>query len=448
MKSLQAAFLIFTFWMGQAFAEDNLEYHGYARVGGGISERGASQSCFQLANSPGFRPFRLGNECGGLYAELSLVNWMGKPVEDSDKPWFKAVFTLALSADLFDSWEGTDDGDLTIALREAYLVGGGLLYGGAKLWMGKRFYRRHDIHMHDLFFTGNMGGRGIGMEEYKVGDNLLSLAFVQYRADGTITILDSEVAPPLENTLDVRYAMGNTEVILVAGQHSTRESSSGRKLFKAMSGQSLTTVYNSKVGSADNKVIFQLGRGIYGPGRNDSNAYFGFGSSAVVVEADNEDKADQINESYGIRLADHYLFSSGDIDGAASILVQSDHFGDYLLGDGETADDRLIAMVGLRPSYYLSDSWKTTLDLGYVKIDNNLLVSDAGAEQLNQDLTKVTVALEAIKERGYWARPTFRLFATSAFWNKEAKGYVYGALPFAVNESSSATFGFQAEWWW
>ncbi|SMF26142.1 carbohydrate porin [Pseudobacteriovorax antillogorgiicola] len=431
----------------QVYGSELFEYHGYARVGGGWSERGTSQSCFALDNTWG-KPFRLGNECGGLYAELSLVNWIKPSSETVAEPWFKSVFTLALASDLFDTWEATNDEDLVVALREAYIIGGNLLPFEADLWMGKRFYRRYDIHMHDFFIVANTGGRGAGIENIKIGDDSLHLALVQYRGDGDITIGDKTANPPIETTLDARYASGPLEFILIHGQHSAHDSSTGEKLYEGLNGQSLTSIYTMNLKEGFNKIYAQYGRGIYGAKTGDANGFFNFANTGAVVQKEDDITKKVVEESNSYRIANQYVQGFEGYDLAASIIYQGDDFGGYTLTSGKEAANRSLIMVGVRPSYYLSKTWKTTLDLGFVAISDNIVSSNDEKIQKDQQLTKATLALEAVNGKGYWARPSLRYFVTAASWDDDSADSIGGTLGFQNKDNEALTYGFQAEWWW
>ncbi len=446
MRTVKKLSLLACLFAGTAFADDNFEYHGYLRVGGGWSEGGTEQSCFKLANSPGYTASRLGNECGGMYSELTLSNKMGDP--ESDKPWFKSNFTLAFVADLFDTWEATDDDDLTISLREAYITGGNLLPNDAMLWMGKRFYRRHDIHMLDLFITEHNGGRGVGVEGYKLGDKSLSVAVMQHRADGTFQSGSESYAAPVETSIDARFQAESWEAILLVGSQSSRASRSGKKVFEAMSGQSITGIYSSALAGGQSKLFAQFGAGLYGPIAGGVNPFFANASPASVVFKGDDASKDNIAKSHSLRLAEQWVKSTDTMDLGVSAVLQSDNLGETKLSSQEDAELRTIALGEVRASYYFSDFWKATLDVAHVNIGKNLIVENSQTVQKDQSLNKVTLAAEAVKEKGYWARPSLRFFVTVASWSSDSKGSIEGALPFQVTETNAATYGFQAEWWY
>ena len=46
------------------------------------------------------------------------------------------------------------------------------------LWVGKRFYQRHDIHMIDYFYW-NLAGPGVGLENIDVGMGKVGVAWVR-----------------------------------------------------------------------------------------------------------------------------------------------------------------------------------------------------------------------------------------------------------------------------
>lgn len=436
MRTVKKLSLLACLFAGTAFADDSVEYHGYVRAGGGWSEGGTNQTCFQLANTPGYRPFRLGNECDGLYSEHVVSKIMGDP--KSDQPWFQAVFNMAITSDLLATWEPTGDGDLTLSLREAYLKGSNLLPNNAALWMGKRFYRRHDLHMFDLFNTENNGGRGVGIEDYQAGDLTLSLALMQYRNG---TGLDDSNAP-IESSIDFRLAVGNFEGVLLYGSQSSKDSETGEKIYEPISGQSITGIHIGPLAGGENKAFLQYGMGLYARNAGGTNPFFN-NPTGTFVPRDGD--ASVIEDSTSFRFSDQWTKDMSSADVGVGFVFQSDDFGGLTLSSGEDAESSTVIMAGVRGSYYLVESWKGTLELGHASVANNLISSEDATVQEDQAMTKVTVALEAVKEKGFYARPAMRFFVTSAFWDEETQGFTGGR---AFHDESGVSYGFQAEWWW
>src|SRR5699024_9260573 len=99
-----------------------------------------------------------------------------------------------------------DSEDTEVSLRQLNVQGRNLIDAlpGATLWAGKRFYRRHDVHINDFFYWDSTGP-GAGIEDIDVGTGKLHLAWM--RATGT----DDTEYPDADNrisndTLDIRWS--------------------------------------------------------------------------------------------------------------------------------------------------------------------------------------------------------------------------------------------------
>ena len=437
-----------------ALADENFEYHGYLRAGGGWSENGTQQSCFKLNAYGSGATSRLGNECGGLYGELTLAHWANKPKEGSTEAWFKTSVTLSVVADMFASWEPTNTDDLILSLREVYTQAGNILPNEALIWIGKRFYRRVDIHMLDLFVSTNSGGRGFGIEEMKLGDGRFAFAITQYKNANSFTIDDeTSVSMPLENVFDVRYAWSGFDVHLIhgqTGQTSATGDNNAEKYFEAMSGQSLFVSYYNDMGEGrSNKTIFQYGRGIYGPNLGSGDRFMSMSDGSNVVRKGESAKKDAVDESSAIRVINQHIKQDNAYEYAFVAIAQQDDITSHKLGDQSDAKARQTLLAEVRGSYYLNDNTKLTADVSHWAITNAVFGEANSEEQNDQALTKVTLATELVPSRGYWVRPSLRFFVTHASWDDGAQtGGVGGLLGHQQDEKSGLTYGFQTEYWW
>jgi maltoporin len=124
----------------------SFEFHGYARSGFAMNERGGPQTAFKAPGA--LAKYRLGNEAE-TYAELIFVNNWLNPEHESDKAWFKTeamVMAKTLNLQTFDP-------SSEFKFREAFVQGGNLFSGrfaSAKFWAGNRYYMRQDIHQRFL----------------------------------------------------------------------------------------------------------------------------------------------------------------------------------------------------------------------------------------------------------------------------------------------------------
>jgi maltoporin len=140
------------------------EFHGYARSGYGINERGGPQVAFKAPSA--VAKYRLGNEAE-TYAELVFVNNWLNPQREAGRAWFKTeamVMTKTLNLQTYDP-------SSEFKLREMFVQGGNLFSGrmaNAKFWAGNRYYMRQDIHINDFWYT-DLSGYGGGVEDMPLG---------------------------------------------------------------------------------------------------------------------------------------------------------------------------------------------------------------------------------------------------------------------------------------
>jgi maltoporin len=140
-----------------AVSPEDIQLYGYARSGIGANlGGGGDQVCFQL---PGVGwKYRLGNECE-TYLEAGIAATLLRGDEDER---FTLYTNLAYVVEAEADFE-----QFSPALREVWIeaeaVVGGLLTG-SRLWAGKRFYRRHDVHINDFYFW-DVSGPGAGVED-------------------------------------------------------------------------------------------------------------------------------------------------------------------------------------------------------------------------------------------------------------------------------------------
>src|SRR5438105_1635651 len=64
-------------------------------------------------------------------------------------------------------------------------IGGGMMKD-ATLWLGKRYYQRHDVHAMDFFYWNNSGD-GVGIENIDAGIGKFHVALRRDNADVTTT---------------------------------------------------------------------------------------------------------------------------------------------------------------------------------------------------------------------------------------------------------------------
>ena len=387
-----------------------VDWGGYFRVGPGQkSTTGPDAKCFG-ANMEG-GTYRLGNECDN-YAEPSIA----LPFGDTNKVWGKWKLTVALQNKGKQDAESTTDGSFNFLHRENYFSAGGFFGRGAlenaSLWVGQRFYNRHDIHMNDYYYWNN-SGTGAGIEEITTGPVKLSLAYFQNGGN----------ANPATDIVSKRYSVRfydidvnpggklEGELVLLAGSSATSTASKG-------SGQMLFVQHtqNGLLGGF-NKLALILGK-------NQGAAFEWLPTYASGGE--------QKGSSW--RVHDHLSFDFAGTGWTGTATAS------YAVWDPDGNDKWTWTSFGVRPQYNFTENFSIAVEAGVDSGKN-------GAAGTTARMTKLTVAPQLALSRGVWARPVLRAFVTHANWNDvaQAAGVANGVFG---DKKSGTTFGVQAEAWW
>lgn len=401
--------------MGTAMA-DGLEFHGYFRTQAGTTSEGGNLQCFS-GPWPIRAKYRLGNECDN-YAEPSIA----LPFGDTNKVWGKWKLTVALQNQGKQDAESTaynKDSNSTafnFLHRENYFSAGGFFGRGAlenaSLWVGQRFYNRHDIHMNDYFYWGN-SGTGAGIEEIGAGPAKVSLAYFQNGGN----------ANAAGDIVSKRYSLRFYDINANPGGKIE-----GELVF--LNGSSATST--APKGSGQMLFLQHTQGGVMG----------GFNKLALVVGKDQgaafewlptfSSGGEQKGSSW--RVHDHFSF---DIAGTGWTGTAT---ASYAVWDPEGNDKWTWTSFGVRPQYNFTDVFSIAVEAGVDSGKN-------GAAGTTARMTKLTVAPQLALSRGVWARPVLRAFVTHATWNDaaHASGVANGVFG---DKKSGTTFGVQAEAWW
>lgn len=445
------------------------ETHGYLRTGIGSSQGGADQACFQ---APGAEAkARLGNECD-TYIELTIAEQFKN--SDAGTGKFRGALTLALSSGQNKDWESTSatsarvDGEtsnfnisqeLTLALREAYVEASQIFGDDPKLWIGKRFYRRHDVHMLDYYFLNN-SGPGAGVEDIAVGSAKLHVAITRN------TPAPSSDAPAQTNIdlrlSDIPFFTGTLQPVVIYGTQAKTANKTGKRNYQAMSGTQVGVLYNQPTPIGNNLFVVQYGIGLFGANRNGGGSAlndFGASGSQAVPDGDSDAKREQ-EDSSTLRLIEHLAFAPMEsLNGEFVILYQDVDFGGHrntiggttLPDSDEIAGGTSVAVpnkkeltVGIRPIYHFTSNYALAFEAAHTSVKNAVTVGD---EYKDATLQKYTLAPTITPNVEYWSRPQLRLFATYAKWNKDSKGQVGSGTALADN-SEGFSAGAQVEAWW
>lgn len=417
--------------LSMAADASTIDFHGYARSGVGSATKGGSLVCYNLGpNNMGH--FRLGNECD-TYLELQFDSVLAEKAGSQ----FKFHTMLAQGTQQIVDWEKT-----TPALRqlwaEATNVGSGPL-ASSSLWAGKRYYKRQDIHMLDMFYN-EVSGPGAGIEGIDVaGAAKFSLAYMRngeadWKSNASPDIYAvNNFAPNIANggansvtNIDMRLeglAVGDFGSVDFMGnivKQNNRVDWAGVEA-DAKSGYALTGQHTIGVLGGFNRAVLQYAK----DGANLN------GSASIL----------QKNDYKGFRFLDHLVFDFGAVNGSAVIGYQNDK------SDAGNYDNKTWTL-GVRPWYHFNDLYSVGAELGHVQVKPK--VGDT------KRMEKVTLAAQIAPGKGFWTRPSLRAYYTYAKWNDAAKGdgvartgrdnetWVSGYS----NSTNGSTYGLQMEAWW
>ena len=384
-------------------AADGLEFSGYGRVGVGEALGGdGRQSCFQLPGAPS--KYRLGNECE-TYWELEL-NQDVYHGEDG------TVVTLNGMASLMEQYNHFPDfgGDTgSIRMPQAWAGVRSPVINDGTFWVGRRYYKRHDIHISDFYYW-NPSGAGAGVDNYKLGKYFLSYAFTREdtidqpdkanRHDFNLGGIEPNTNGDIELGLSVIQKAGQ-----VQGAHSGWSVSAEHDQDGFLGGE--------------NRFVVQYGEG---PG-------IGLGQTGDLTAGSNtrtwrvlESPMWQITPNFG---------------GALLALMQKTRAPD---NQGLT-----WYSFGVRPSYAFSDHFKLVMEFGHDQIR-----PDAGE---TRKLDKFTIAPTLSMGKAFMARPELRLYYTYARWNRAAQRAADAETALAADgpygsQLHGANAGVQLETWW
>lgn len=373
--------------------------------------RGGNLQCFQ-GPWPVRMKYRLGNECDN-YAEPSIA----LPFGDTNEVWAKYKLTVALKEKGAQDYEGTGDKSFELASRENYFSAGGFFGKGAfenaSVWVGKRFYNRHDVHMNDYYYWSN-SGPGAGIEEIQAGPAKLSFAYFQNggNANDANTLVGKRYSMRFYdiNTNPNGKLEGELVFLNDSKTQGTGSTGKGTLLFLEHT--------QSGVLGGFNKIALIVGNDKGGDGFEWLPNYPGTGTGS--------------DSARNITLVDHLYFDlkGTNWSGTATAIVAK------YTKDG--MQDLTWTSFGVRPQYNFTKNVSVAFEYGH----------DAGkGNGATTKLDKFTVAGQLALSPGVWARPVLRAFVTHARWNDAAKaaGIANGAFGTA---NSGTTYGLQAEAWW
>src|SRR5450759_2751276 len=451
-KTKLVAALVMAFAAQSAMAD--VDFGGYLRSGSGTSTKGGTGVCFRLngdsAIDPGYAKVdgagRLGNECD-TYGEIKLGATMG----NSDGTKF-GVHTLVA----FGTQQVADYEQTIPAFRESYASAEGFGSGAlakSTVWVGKRYYKREDVHIVDLF-TLEVAGPGAGIENIDVGVGKFSYAMMK---------------------------LGNANFQTLTGDPGQQI---GRVTLAGNPGEQLTNhdlrlegIDLGKAGSLGfgTNIIRQNNTALYG---NQLNGYSAWATHSIVMFGGVQNGltlqtahgagslngeglfwANSTNPGVhsGWRVIDSANFDFGDkVNGAAFLGYGKENYPWF----GTTScclskgTDRTTTSLVVRPVYHFTENLGLAVEAGTTLVRGSNVNYDGNFAYTTNHLTKLTISPQMSMGSGFYARPILRAYVNFYNWNKggahacTGRDCQTGVAGTFDNVTSATTYGVQMEAWW
>ena len=440
---------------GPLLGQDVFELHGYMRAGVGRSSNGGEMASFYLpgcVNSPSGGPgYRLGNEEDN-YIELAMDVRAYEKGDTNFKLHFRPTFRQYNDArDASTDAGGNVDASHSatqnqmVYLREAWgeangVLGDSTVLKNATLWMGRRFYQRHDVHMIDFYYWNNSGD-GVGLENMDFGFAKFSYAYIQ--AD--------------RNNVDGGWGTGNfpgkvqTDVYnyngkVLVGSHDLR-----------LTGMSLWQNSTFSVGLQYNEPSTRKGTGNANYNNIGRRYHFEYVQSGLW----GGDNKLYLTKGDGSTMWNWYSASTNTNNNWWMVMdnffiqpMKQFGMGVVAVHRVQNEDDRQPGhrdmtwnSIGARPVWFFTQHISLAAEVGY---DQFKVTGDgSAADGQTRGMLKKTLALQFSPQSSWWSRPVLRLFVTRANWNKYATAWgTPSALGVFNGYQAGTTFGAQIEAWW
>lgn len=396
-----------------------VDFHGYMRSGIGTTAGGGDQACFSAQGVP---KYRLGNECE-TYAEIQL----GQELFKEDETTFYVDTMLAYVSAQDNDFESTRTDDSEVAIRQFNVQGTNVIKSlpGSMLWIGKRFYQRHDVHINDFYYW-DISGPGAGLQDIDVGTGLLHVAWTRSSNEETGGDSDPDVDDPgtvTNDILDVRWTdipinpNGLLEVGVDYGRANLNDAQDEAGIDDQDGYMFTTEHHQTDFLGGYNKLTFQYA--------TDSMIFNRNGRPASSLE----------NDGDMFRVIDHGVIPLGSSFDMFYVGIYED-----TSFDNDSGAQWISA--GFRPTYYWSQLMSTAVELGFDRVS-----PEASGEE-DRALQKLTIAQQWQPGKTFFARPQLRLFATYANWDENDFDAEAGTNEIGPDEGDGLTFGAQAEVWW
>lgn len=397
---------------------------GYLRAGGGVSA-GQTQVCFKAPGAGA--KYRLGNECE-VYGRAS-VYYRHRWQEGGDAPYLHAEVQPEFNAPY-----GTDIAYQTLA--QAYVEAGNLAESPLKLWAGRRYYKRRDIHLNDYFYM-NLKGDGFGVRDIPLGFGDLVYTYLQmYDTPANVGLSWPEHKVAMRNHEIGLYNLRSNPggVVMLDWRHAAVDggsfAGSGGPLEVQSAGGWAFSAQHRQQGwmGGTNTVALQYGRGAARSAWTTPVE-----SAAALARLTSPASAAALEAAETWRLVDFHLYEGQKWAMQSAFIWEKRHSARF---DGS---DLTWLSAGARPMWFIGGAWRLVGEAGYDRIVNHAAATRGG-------LWKVTAAIEWADAPGYFSRPALRAYLTRAGWSEAFRGQIGGTV--FGNDSRGWSTGIQMESWW
>jgi maltoporin len=412
----------------------DLEFHGYARVGMGISTSGGNQVSFTQSVS-GKGKFRLGNE----------ADWCLEPgfTMSFTKLDDKSAWGVHMLPAVYRRMNGDNannqaaDGNLNVSYKEFYFYGQNVpQLGGGEIWAGRRYFGRNYLGAITDSFLEAQDGVGFGVYDIPVGPAKLGFdvatpSVFNDGADANVIDTNLSIGGRVTN-IPTFNKDSNLQIwarVYLPWQKTNGDAPVVADAAKRNVGFSSSIMHVAGLGTAGN---------ITGAFRFDQNAYTDQQDNGAGGKRNLE-----FDVVYGVNVPSIRT-------GVDAIVAwrQTKSVKQYK-DQADPVDDTMnLFLAGFRTDTQISGPFRFLLEFGY---DTN---KTKGAGQKQHNLWKVTPCFAISGGNDPWSRPTFRFFATIAGWNKDGTADVTGAWKDSglaatfAGKTSGSVLGVQAEGWW
>jgi len=405
-----------------------ITFNGYFRSGAGLSGKGTDQATFKAPGAGA--KYRLGNEAE-TYGEWILGL---RQQESPSDAWFRTETMISFVSNQDKVEDPAND---QFAVREAFVEAGNLdfLHEDVKIWAGKRYYMREDIHINDYFFL-DMSGNGAGVLDIPVMDGFGKFAAAFFVGSNTDSLTDEGSPAKLTGDFrlyDVSVPFGKATFWVsptqVTESGTFTDTNGLTRVYEETDGISLGIIHKTDTFfgyDGFNKLSLLWGEdagatfstNVFQPAAGVSDYGLKGDETLIVTESGSADFNDRWSMMY------------------AFVYKQTDN--------GGASDNSEVnwTSFGVRPIYNFTDNLALAVETGVDYVDNEV-------DGYNGALYKITIAPEIRPNAKFFGRPVLRLFATYAAWSKDFNGTAAGGVNTTYrNDTEGTSFGAQVETWW